>query len=289
MNEIKLFDLHSDLPTRESPLEENVALALKYKNQKNYVINAVYKGNRSLQTALKIARALKENSLPLAFEDCCYEDYLNSQNIVGQESLAEELASKLCEYNPLYISLGWNYDNLFCGGCAGGGGLTALGKKVVQVLNRKSCAVDCAHSNEKTFYALAQLSNKFLCSHTAFNWIFPHRRNLTKEQVKTIIGKGGIIGLIGVGHFLSGNKGRRAHEQAFFAHLYDYIENFGAQGLAIGSDFYGSNAPFYTDGDYSFSQKINEELTKKGVSQKMIDKILYKNAVDFFGFNTKNE
>ena len=276
---INLFDLHSDLPTSELLSSDKIKIAKSKQSDGVFAVNAVYKGELLLNEALAIAKGFTDAGLRVAFEDACYQDFLMQEGKIKDERI-NELALKLCAVNPLYISLGWNNDNLFVGGCAQKGSLTDCGKVFIEELNLSGVAVDVAHSNKQSFYHIIYNARKVLCSHTAFEWIYPHRRNLDEEQVKAILNKGGIVGLIAVGHFLSGIKNAKGREDAFCNHLEGYIKKFGVNGLAIGSDFYGSDAPVFLDGDYSFCSRLIRWLSKIGVSSAGIERVLYKNAVD---------
>ncbi|MBQ3572804.1 MAG: membrane dipeptidase [Clostridia bacterium] len=282
MKDIKLFDLHSDLPTAELPLGVKLEIAKKNSYGGYRVVNAIFRGKRSLKNCEKIAKDFTLKKLSVAFEDACFEDYILDGGKISVIKI-NQLCERLCNYYPTYISLGWNNTNIFCGGCAESGNLTEYGKVFVKGLNKKRCVVDCAHANKKSFYSLCEHADRVICSHTAFDWVYPHRRNIDKEQVKTILQKGGIIGLIGVGHFLSGVKDKlKNYEQALLLHIERYVEEFGVAGLAIGSDFYGSDAPVYTDGDYGFTQSLFEKLLSRGFTKEEINMILYKNAFEFF-------
>ena len=279
---LNFFDLHSDLPTYDCLLEEklNKDLRLRYDNIR--VINAIYKGNRTFYESDKIASEFFKAGSYLAFEDVCYDDFFLKEGLPNFD-LIKKLAIKIKDYSPLYASLGWNFDNFLCGGCAGDGDLTKYGEFFISQLNSFNIAVDCAHSNEKSFYSIVSRADRVLCSHTALKWIYPHKRNIDKEQIKVILQKNGIIGLIGVGHFLTGIKGnKKNYEDAFFCHLENYLNEFGSSGLCIGSDFYGSDALVCESGDYSFVKKIVKRLALWGVSSKDINNLLYENAMHFF-------
>ena len=278
---IKLIDLHSDLPTADGLNGNNLNIARQNAKSGIFTVNAIYKGNRSLPEGLEIAKEYADSRLPIAFEDGCYQDFLEEGSHLIDEQV-EKLAYKLCSFNPLYISLGWNYDNLLVGGCAQIGELTKLGEIFISCLNGNKVAVDVSHSNKKSFYQIVSRAKRVLCSHTAFEWIYPHRRNLDEMQVKAILNKGGIIGLIGVGHFLSGIKNAKGREEAFFNQLEGYVKKFGINGLAIGSDFYGSDAPVFADGDYTFVKKLTRVLQKKGMKSGDVERILHTNARLFF-------
>jgi membrane dipeptidase len=281
---INLVDLHSDLPTSNRLNCEKIEIAKENKAQGVFAINAVYRGNIRLNEALDIANEFYHNGLRVAFEDACYHDFLIQNGAVLGERI-KELACKLSSVNPLYVSLGWNYDNLFVGGCAQNGNLTDYGKAFIEELNASCISVDLAHSNKESFYHIIYNARKALCSHAAFEWIYPHRRNLDEEQVKALLNKGGIIGIIAVGHFLSGVKDEKGRELAFYRQLEGYVKKFGVNGLSIGSDFYGSDAPVFLDGDYSFISRLKQFFEKMGVNSTGVEKVLYKNAIDFFANN----
>ena len=281
---INLFDLHSDLPTLNCLSSEKIKIARSMHEKGFFAINAVYKGDRALEEALLIAKEFVGAGVRIAFEDACYKDFLIDGGVVSYQRL-QELSSRLCAFNPLYISLGWNYDNLLVGGCAQNGLLTRYGKCFIEDLNSMGIAVDLAHCNKQSFYHIIYNARRVLCSHTAFEWIYPHRRNLDEEQVRAILNKGGIIGLIAVGHFLSGVKDEKGRERAFYHQLEGYVKKFGVNGLAIGSDFYGSDAPVFMDGDYSFISRLQKSLEGMGVNSFDIERVLYKNAIDFFAIN----
>ena len=283
MSKIKLFDLHSDLPT--SSLKNKLSLAKQNVENGNLCINAVYRGKLKSDKAFALARDFFNQGCLLAFEDCCYQDFfIDAEKNINCDKV-RALVIKLSTFSPLYLSLGWNYENCFCGGCASSAPLTAHGEIFIEQSNACNIAVDLAHTNEKSFYQILNKANKVLCSHTAFQWVYPHRRNLDKNQVRAVLDKGGIIGVIAVGHFLSGIKSNnKNYKNAYFEHIKSYLKNFGVNGLCIGSDFYGSDAPVYADGDYGFVQEVHDFFKNIGFSHQDCEKVLYKNAVNFFNF-----
>ncbi len=280
MQEIKIFDLHVDLPTAN--FENKLQIAKENEERGYRAINAIYRGHKNFEICFNLAESFARQGLAIAFEDASFEDFFISEGKIDSERILL-LADKLCSLSPLYVSLGWNYSNYFCGGCAEAGGLTEEGKFFISRLNENKVAVDLAHMNKESFFDALEISDRPICSHTAFEWIYPHRRNVDKEQVRYLLQKGGVIGVIGVGHFLSGIKGRdKNFENAYYIHIASYLDNFGEKGLCVGSDFYGSDAPVYKDGDYSFIERFESNLQDKGVSNGVIEKILHKNATEFF-------
>ena len=50
-----------------------------------------------------------------------------------------------------------------------------------------------------------------------------------------------------------------------------YLQEFGTQGLCIATDFYGSDARVYPDGNYQFIYRLKNDLVKSGLSENEID------------------
>ena len=100
---VKLFDLHTDLPTANF-IEDKIAIALTKKKEGVFAINAVYRGEKTLEEALFIAQQFYKEGLSIAFEDACYYQQLMNNGAVDNR-LVESLAISLCNFNPLYISL----------------------------------------------------------------------------------------------------------------------------------------------------------------------------------------
>lgn len=279
------FDLHSDLLTADKP-ESFVFESVKRAREKNACVNyAVFKGDGDLnflKEKLKLKRraGVKYYSL----EDCCY---------VSESSVYEDidlLFEILNVEKPLCVSLCWNNENAFASGCSAEGGLKPAGKYFIKRLNEAKIPLDLSHINEWGFYEALDLSFKPLCTHSALGFIYPHRRNLKKEQIEKLLRRGGIFGVIGVKHFLFNyaqtlkeNSSSVLGESAFYAHIDGYLQNFGVNGLCVGTDFFGSDAPVFSDGDYSFCTELENRLALMPVlSQQDIINILYGHARAFF-------
>lgn len=281
------IDLHSDLFTSEKSDEQIKMLAKKAKKQKARVIYAVYNdGKKGLDFLAERAAFIKKTTDErCALENVCY--ICESADNRPIDALFKTISA----INPLCASLCWNNENAFACGCAcqaeafrfsSAGGIKKLGKDCVRFFNESKMPLDLSHINERGFYDGVELSFKPLCTHSALYDVFPHRRNLKNEQIKALLKKGGIFGLIGVKHFLC-EKNQNA-EAAFFIHVNEYLQNFGTQGLCIGSDFFGSDAPLIDDGDYGAFLRLLGGLKKLGLKKEDISRVLYKNAAEFFGF-----
>lgn len=264
---LKLIDLHNDwLTSGESSKNYNLAEKSGYKS-----IYALFKGERTLNEIKEIySRAVSFGVHNFAFEDACYDE-------------REEFDLFLAEVIPLYASLCWNFENDFAHGCKTQGGLKNDGRKFINRLNSLNIPLDLAHSNKQTFYEAADAAEQVLCSHTAFSSCARSVRNIDDEQIKYIIERNGIIGLCFVGYFLETDPDMRTIkdlESAFFGAIDRYLQKFGTAGLAIGSDFFGSDLLAFPSYD-AFYSSFCDRFSAHGSSADLY-KITVGNALAFF-------
>ncbi len=242
---MKIFDLHND------------ALTGGGKADSPDTIYAVWTTELSYERA---ASLLTDNpNIMLAVEDC------------------EKLASFDFPSNILYVGLTWNGFNGLAGGAYSSEHLTSDGRKLIGRLNEKKISVDTAHLNRASFFEVAGRADKIICSHTCFNEVNSHPRNLTSEQICAIIQKGGLVGLCCVTEFLGGTT-----IDDVVRHIDWFTSRFGDNYLALGTDFYGTtNLPEGLT-SYAGIEKLALALIKHGYSDKSIQKIFYLNAYNYF-------
>lgn len=186
----------------------------------------------------------------------------------------------ILQYNPLYIGLTWNDTNRLAGGAFGQGGLTPWGEQVVKQIEQTSL-VDTAHLNEKSFYAFANMTQKpILCSHTALASFYKHPRNLTNAQIQTIVQSNGLVGLCFVSEFINGKKHCTVQD---IAQEIDYfVEHFGIEHIALGTDFYGTKKLPVGIKTYKDIFLLYTELQNRGYTQKQIEQLFFQNVQNFF-------
>jgi len=249
-----IFDIHNDIMTAHGENAEKFIL-------QNMVVLVIWATRLTQWDAFTLAR--KANTISrTAFEDISFVDDI----------------TKLLEVNPLYCSLTWNYDNKFAGGALQDGELTGLGKDAIEFLNSANIPLDTAHLNRKSFFEAVTCADKVLCSHTCFDYVCSHPRNLTDEQIIYIIEKKGIIGITFVSEFLSDSI---AKIDDIIRHIDYFVQKFGVKNLAIGTDFLGT-APVDGISNYFDISKISNRLVGLGYSQEAINQIFFKNAQEFF-------
>ena len=141
-----------------------------------------------------------------------------------------------------YITLCHNGDNDICDsarGCNTHGGVSSLGEKVIQEMNRCGIMVDLSHAAEHSFWdALDISSTPIVCSHANCRALCDHPRNLTDDQLRALARKGGVAHITLYHGFLR-QDGAEATVLDAIAHLEHAIRVMGIDHVGIGTDFDG--------------------------------------------------
>jgi len=232
---MRLIDLHNDAVTKISHKRFLKYVKCAEKAGVQTIFVSVW--TTEMQGPLQKIRETREfldsiNSnvqLPLHIEDAWF---INEQNI-----------DEVIKCKPYSVGLTWNTNNNLAGGANDDGNLTLLGKKIIEKLIKNDIVIDLAHLNRPSFFEVTKLLREkgqpLLCTHTCFDEVHSHPRNLNREQIKTIVNAGGLIGLTLVGKFLSPNKRATLHDVC--KHIEYFIKNFGTDNIAIGTDFFGTD------------------------------------------------
>lgn len=192
----------------------------------------------------------------------------------GAEIIGDSLAEidRLYELGLRILTLCWNNDNRVCDSIAGQGthnGLSAFGHQVVKRAQARGIIIDVSHASDKTFYDLAQITQKFfIASHSNSRAMCSNRRNLTDEQIKIIAKNGGFIGVNLLPDFL--NSSGNAHILDIIKHI-DYIAALvGTSFIGFGCDFDGvDKLPKDINGVEDMG-KIIEELLKLNYTEEQV-------------------
>lgn len=175
------------------------------------------------------------------------------------------------------LTLTWNGENQIAGGADTDIGLKSFGKEVIKELNRFDIMADLSHLNKKSFYSALELTDKPIATHSCLEYVNNHRRNIDDNQLKELTEKQGLFGLCFYPIFLGqGNVFDNIYKNIF--HILDKgYEDY----LSIGSDFDG--ADMHRDlYDVSCVPALYEFLKSKKISEKILDKIFFYNAYNFF-------
>jgi len=145
--------------------------------------------------------------------------------------------------------LAYNEGNAFADGChePRNGGLTALGRRLLERMDAAGMRVDVSHCGERTSLEAfdAPLSRAPVFSHSNARALYDHERNITDAQIRACAARGGYIGVNGVGMFL-GAEGLDL-PRTMAEHLAHIAAIAGADRVGLGLDFM-----FLEGSDYGF-------------------------------------
>lgn len=159
-------------------------------------------------------------------------------------------------------------------------GLTDFGKEAVLEMNRIGMLVDVSHLSDGGFYDVASVSRKpFIASHSNCRELNPHPRNLTDDMIRILAEHGGVAGLNFGPQFVGKevtSKTSRIKDLA--RHILHFVQTGGEDCIGLGTDFDGIT------GDLEISQPsqmwlLFEELKKKGLTERQLDKIAGENVL----------
>lgn len=162
---------------------------------------------------------------------------------------AEALEGNLTHLRMLYrlgvrqMGLTWNYANEVADGIQEerGGGFTRFGRELLAEMQRLRMVVDVSHLSERAFWEVMDVPDlAVVASHSNCRAICRHPRNLTDDQIRALIAKGGLIGLNFIPFFLN-DQDDRAEVDDLYRHIDHLCALGGSDHLFFGSDFDGAD------------------------------------------------
>ncbi len=148
------------------------------------------------------------------------------------------------ELVELYYKLGvrhalmaYNQKNHVGDGCheRTDGGLSRFGVALVAEMNRVGMLVDCSHTGYRTSIDVFECSAApVIFSHANAKALWNHERNITDDQIDACARSGGVIGVNGIGVFLSEND---ASTELLLRQIDYLVQRAGARHVGIGLDW----------------------------------------------------
>jgi membrane dipeptidase len=197
----------------------------------------------------------------------------------GAQPLEGDLANLGAFYKVgvRYIGLAHFYDNEWAGSAHGmqKGGLTEIGKKLIQKMDSLHILIDLAHSSLQTINDVFTLHDgPVLVSHTGIKGVCDNQRNLSDKHLLEI---GKRNGLVGIGLWETAVCGKDA---AATAKSIRYVaDKIGIDKVALGSDWDGAIEAHF---DVTGLPLLVAALEKENFTRHEIEKILGGNVRDFF-------
>jgi membrane dipeptidase len=180
-----------------------------------------------VRSVAEIRRAKAEGRLALGFHFQGSNPLENNVNLVA---LYYELGVR-------HMLLVYNQMNAAATGCHErvDAGLSRYGLRLVAEMNRVGMLVDCTHTGHRATMEIMEASTApVIFSHSNARALWDHERNITDEQAKVCARTGGVVGVTGVGKFMS-ERGS-AEVEDLVPHIVYFAELLGPQHVALGID-----------------------------------------------------
>lgn len=176
-------------------------------------------------------------------------DAIRAARAAGKLAIGFHLQGSAClESNPNMVALlyrlgirhmllVYNQMNAAATGCHErvDAGLSRYGLRLVAEMNRVGMLVDCTHTSYRATMEIMEASSApVMFSHSNARALCDHERNITDEQALACARKGGVVGVTGVGKFLSAAGTSTVADM--LAHIKYYAALIGPQHIALGID-----------------------------------------------------
>ena len=242
----------------------------------------------------EILKAKSEGKFAVGF------NFQGSEMLEGDKNLVEVFY----DLGVRHMLLAYNQKNKAADGCheRTDSGLSRYGISLIQEMNRVGMIVDLTHMGYCSSMEAMEISKApVIFSHSDAYTLKNHPRNIRDDQIKGCARKGGIIGVVGIGHFLGNNE---ASTENMVRHI-DYIVNLVGPGhVGIGLDLvyyqdsmyrrYLEQRERYPEGyppdskDWNYFQpeqlpEITDALLKRNYSENDIRGILGQNFIRVAG------
>ncbi len=184
----------------------------------------------------------------------------------------------------MFISLTWNQDNILCGGISkNDSGLTKKGKEILCAMEQSRMILDVSHISDRGFFeCMENFGYKICATHSNSRSICPEMRNITDEQFRIIVSKKGICGINFYPEFLNSTK--NATSDDIIRHIEHFLSLGGENHITLGTDFDGIEFTPLDITDCSEVYRLFDKLVKRNYSDSLIQKIAYKNFLNFINF-----
>lgn len=161
-------------------------------------------------------------------------------SVEGAEPLGYDpwMAEVLFDLGVRMLGLTWNRRNPFADGVAESstGGLSRLGRELVDLCGWLGIIVDLAHASEQTFWDVIENDGgaSLTVSHACCRALLDHPRNLSDDQLRALADRGGVLGLML--HPIVIDERAPSIDRAI-DHLDHAVEVMGIEHVGLGGDF----------------------------------------------------
>lgn len=159
------------------------------------------------------------------------------------EEYDEQIIADVCALGVKIASMTWNHANALASGVdaigtEGDCGLTALGRQVLESMNKYKIVPDVSHASVRTFYDICEYSEQpIMATHSNAYSLCQNKRNLSDDQLRVIAEKEGMVGINLYPPFL--NENGVATFDDILRHVEYIIGYVGEARVCLGCDFDG--------------------------------------------------
>lgn len=176
------------------------------------------------------------------------------------EGVAEENMRKLHDEGLQFMGL-YTDSNEYGSGFNGYGGLTELGKKLLEWMSASDIILDLSHVGHQTarcaleFLRQEKLPMHPVASHSGCYSVFPHPRNLPDDVLKEIVNQEGYVGIPAIPSLLA----RESDDPypALVRHVAHASSVCGANNVGIGSGVVHADVDFFWNLEKSLADKFS--------------------------------
>ncbi|MDI3546882.1 MAG: rane dipeptidase [Halanaerobiales bacterium] len=157
----------------------------------------------------------------------------------------------------------------------GDGGLTHLGRQVVERMNKVGMLIDCSHVGDKTTLDVVEASEKpIFLSHTGARALWNTNRLKPDEVLLAVAEKGGVIGIEAAPHTTLTENHPQHSIESYMEH-FEYIKDLvGIDHVGFGPDtLYGDHVGLHHA--YSSNLSIQEAFRRTGEQAKEFKEVEY--------------
>lgn len=223
--------------------------------------------------------------------------YLEGLDIITNDC---NMLRALYEMGVRGASLTWSRRNYLGEGCCKAsqridikGGLSSLGIKTLQMLEKLHMFVDVSHLNDDGFEDVVKRSTRpFIATHSNARNVHMNYRNLTDNQIKLLAARGGVMGLNAYKDIVGVESFNHAIIK-MCEHVIYIINLVGETHIGYGLDLCDSYEEAQPRIEFSLERydcirnhteliDVTAELLREGVSDEVVKKIIGQNFVDYF-------
>ena len=188
-----------------------------------------------------------------------------------------------------FLTLVWGGRSCIGGAHDSGEGLTDFGKEVVRRCFALGIIPDLSHASDQVMHEVFELAREagkpVMATHSNSRAVRDHKRNLTDEEFLAIKASGGIVGVSFCCPHLTDTSVAPADTSTVLSHIDHYLSLGGENTVCFGGDFDGIETTPKGLEDISRMPAMEQLMREHGYSDELIEKITYKNALNFIQKN----